>query len=83
MVIIKLPLTPVAVTLRPILFKKYRLLLFCYWNLNGLIVHNLNNFSVLQSYITKHDFDIVCLSETVLNSLFENDDYGQKINDHN
>ena len=53
---------------------KYSSLTFCYWNLNGLTAHNSIQISLLEVYITQHNYDIVCLSETFLNSSMETDD---------
>ena len=40
----------------------------CHWNLNGMLVHNYSKISLLTAYISIHDFDIICLSETYLTS---------------
>ena len=40
----------------------------CHWNLNSILVHNFTKISVLTAYVLVHDFDIICLSETCLNS---------------
>ena len=53
---------------------KYSSLKFCHWNLNGLMAHDSSKKSSLQAYITQHNYDIVCLSETFLNSETKNDD---------
>ena len=41
---------------------------FCHWNLNGLAVHNFTKVSLLQALSVTHDYDIICLSETFLDS---------------
>ena len=47
---------------------------FCHWNLNGLTAHNFTKVSLLQALSVKHDYDIICLSETFLDSSISNDD---------
>ena len=41
---------------------------FCHWNLNSISSHNYVKISLLKAYITVHKFDIICLSETYLDS---------------
>ena len=50
---------------------KYLSLTFCHWNLSGLTTHNSNKISLLQAYITQHNYDLICLSETFPNSSIE------------
>ena len=38
---------------------------------------------MIQAYITDQNFDIVCLSETFLNSSIQNDDHKLKIDGYN
>ena len=40
----------------------------CNWNLISLSAHNYSKLSPIKAYLTFHKFDIVCLSETYLNS---------------
>ena len=40
----------------------------CHWNLNSLATHNFAKLSLLTAYNLVHSFDIICLSETYLNS---------------
>ena len=47
---------------------RYSSLTFCHWNLNVITAHDPIKTSLLQAYITKHNYDITCLSETFLNS---------------
>ena len=51
---------------------KYSSLAFCHWNLNGFTAHY--SISLLQVYITQHNYDIICLSEMFLNSSIETND---------
>ena len=46
---------------------KYSSLTPCHWNLNGLAAHDSTKISLLQAYITQHNYDIICLTETFLN----------------
>ena len=39
----------------------------CHWNLNSLLACNYNKF-LLRAYIAVHKFDVICLSETYLDS---------------
>ena len=41
---------------------------FCHWNLNGLAVQDFVKMPLIEAFITTHNFDIICLSETFLYS---------------
>ena len=41
-----------------------------HWNLNSITTDNVVKIPLLQAYLTTHKFDILCLSETYLDSLF-------------
>ena len=43
-------------------------LLICHWNLNSLSAHNYAKIFLLKAYIAIHRFDIICISETYLDS---------------
>ena len=47
---------------------------FCHWNLNGLMTHNFIKVSLLHTLAVTNDCDIICLTETFLNSSIDNDD---------
>ena len=47
---------------------------FCHWNLNGLISHDFIKVPLVDVFITSNKFDLVCLSETFLDSTIPNDD---------
>ena len=47
---------------------------FYHWNLSGLATHNFAKISLLQALSVTHDYDIICLSETFLDSSISNDD---------
>ena len=53
---------------------KYSSLTFCHWNLNGLTAHDSIKISLLQAYVTQHNYDIICLSKTFLNSSIDSSD---------
>ena len=40
----------------------------CHWNVNSVSAHNFNIVSLLRAYISIHKFDVICMSETFLNS---------------
>ena len=46
----------------------------CHWNLISISAHNFAKVQLLKAYLAVHKFDIVCLSETYLNSSFPFDD---------
>ena len=41
---------------------------FCHWNLNGLAADDFVKMLLIEAFITTHKFDILCLSETFLDS---------------
>ena len=47
---------------------KYSSLTFFHWNLNSLTAHHSIKISLLQAYVTQHNYDMICLSEAFLNS---------------
>ena len=46
----------------------------CHWNLNNLAAHNYLKASLLRAYVAIEKFDVVCLSETFLDSSNISDD---------
>ena len=46
----------------------------CHWNLNSLTAHNYLKVSLLRAYVAIRKFDVVCLSETYLDSSNLSDD---------
>ena len=36
----------------------------CHWNLNSITAHNYFKISLLRAYISLHNFDVICMSET-------------------
>ena len=43
-------------------------LTICHWNLNNITVHNFIKVALLKSYLSVHNMDVACLSETYLDS---------------
>ena len=54
--------------------KSCQSLSICHWNLNSISAHNFCKLSLLQAYNSIHKYDIICLSETYLNSSILYDD---------
>ena len=54
--------------------KQDQSLSICHWNLNSIPAHNFQKLELLQGYISSNKVDILCLSETFLNSDFSCDD---------
>ena len=46
----------------------------CHWNLNSISAHNVMKISLLSAYISNHNFDILCLPETYLDSSISSND---------
>ena len=46
----------------------------CHWNLNSITAHNYLKISLSGAYILLHSFDVVCISETYLDSTTAVDD---------
>ena len=46
----------------------------CHWNLNSISAHDYSKLFLLKAYILVHKFDIICLSETYLDSTVPLDD---------
>ena len=55
----------------------------CHWNLNSISAHNFIKLSLLKPYIAIHKFDVVCLSETYLNTSISNDDDSLEVPGYN
>ena len=54
--------------------RKSSALKFCHWDLNCLAAHEFTELSLLEGYINVNDIDIICLSETLLDSSIPIDD---------
>ena len=55
----------------------------CHWNLNSISPHNYTKFTLLKAYIANHKFDIICLSETYLDSSTTSNDDNLDISGYN
>ena len=55
----------------------------CHRNLNKICAHNFSKMSLLQAYNAVHKYDIICLSETYLNSSVPYDDGNLEIPGYN
>ena len=54
--------------------KQDQSLSICHWNLNSIPTQNFQKLALLQGYISSNKVDILCLSETFLNSDISCDD---------
>ena len=45
----------------------------CHWNLNSLAAHNFDKVGLLEAFNTINKFDIICVSESYLDSTFSSD----------
>ena len=45
----------------------------CHWDLNSTCAHNFAKLSLLRAYVSIHKFDIICLSETYLDSSIDDE----------
>ena len=55
----------------------------CHWNLNSLLANNNNKLSLLRAYIAIHKFDVICLSDTYLDTTVASDDENLEITGYN
>ena len=46
----------------------------CHWNLNSISTYDCSKLFLLNAFISVHKFDIICLSETYLDSTVPLDD---------
>ena len=54
-----------------------------HWNLDGLMAHNFIKVSLLQTLAVTNDYDIICLTESFLDSSIENNDDPKSIPEYN
>ena len=53
---------------------------FCSWNLNGISVNEFCKITLLEAYNCEHKYDVICLSETFLDSSYSSEDPALTIN---
>ena len=53
---------------------------FCHWNFNSLAAHDFLKVSLIEAFITTHNFDIICFSETFLDCTVSQHDENIMIN---
>ena len=46
----------------------------CHWNLNSVWVDHFTKLTLIEAYLSVNKFDLVCLSETFLDSTISDDD---------
>lgn len=63
--------------------RKSGILSVCHWNLNSLWVDDFVKVNLLSAFLSTHDIDILCLSETFLDSSIMDDDPRILINGYN
>ena len=51
----------------------------CHWNLNSIATYSFIKVSLLKAYITVYNSDVICLSETYLDSSILSDDKNLEI----
>ena len=54
--------------------KKNTTMSFCHWSLNGIAAHNFSKVSLQQAMTSTHEYDIICLPETFLDTSFNSID---------
>ena len=47
----------------------------CHWNIGSIVVRRFEKLSLLKVYNAIHNFDIICLSETFLDSSYSSEDH--------
>ena len=45
----------------------------CHWNLDSLPLHDFSKLSLIEAYSTNQSFGMICLSETYLDSSYDDD----------
>ena len=55
----------------------------CYWNVNSISVNNFSKLSLLSAYNCIYQYDLICLSETFLDSSFLPDDKRLNLDGYN
>ena len=55
----------------------------CHWNLNSIFAYNFAKIFLLAAYVAIHKFDIICISETCLDSSIPSNNDNLDINGYN
>ena len=63
--------------------KSNEALSICHWNLDSISAHNFAKLHLLKAYVTVHKFNIICFSETYLDSSILVDDDNLEISGYN
>ena len=61
----------------------FKSLTVCHCNLNSIWLVNFLKLRLLEGYLAVHKFDIICLSETFLDSSISDDDPGLALDGYN
>ena len=61
--------------------KKENLFSCCHWNVNNLLAHN--KLAMLEAYSVAHKYDVICTSESYLDSTVPLDDKSLSLNGYN
>ena len=56
-----------------------QIFIICYWNLNSISAHNYIRLSLLRAYLSTRRFEVICLSETHLDSDTSHEDANLEI----
>ena len=59
----------------PVPEKEKSHIIFCQWNLNGLMIYNFIEVSLLPTLSVTKYYDVICFIETFLDSSIDNADY--------
>ena len=62
---------------------KYYTFSLCHWNFNSLPAHDFLKLSLIEAYNTHHNFDMIRLSETYLDSSYADDHIQLNLKDFN
>ena len=62
--------------------RRFPFIRFCHWNLNGLATHDFVKMPLIEAFTTTHNFDIICLVKTFLESSIDISDTRIHINDY-
>ena len=55
----------------------------CHWHLNGIAAQNYSKLAMLEAYNALHYYDLICISETFLNSSHSDSNHPLKLDGYN